>query len=222
MRVPLLDFFLPSPFERAMEHAKKVGTCGPIFLKALDCYLGEDHETFEMLKEEIRDIENQCDLIKRNIRAHLPPGVLMPVEKSLFFGFLREADKVVDCIKNSLYWISYFNQPFPELIRRDYQLLVKEVHDFLGLLPEMVQRAHKFFVSRQETDRIAVKDIVKEIRFRERESDDVEKSILIRLCADEELPPKTFFLMVRLVETTGDIADHLENSADMIRAMVAR
>ncbi len=222
MRVPLLDFFLPSPFERAMDHAKKVGTCGPIFLKAVDCYLREDHEAFEMLKEEIRDIENQCDLIKRNIRAHLPPSVLMPVEKSLFFGFLREADKVVDCIKNSLYWISYFNQPFPELIRRDYQLLVKEVHDFLGFLPEMVQRAHKFFVSRQETDRVAVKDIVKEIRFRERESDDVEKAILIRLCADEQLPPKTFFLMVRLVETTGDIADHLENSADMIRAMVAR
>ena len=94
-------------------------------------------------------------------------------------------------------------------------------HVLVLLLPEMVQRAHKFFVSRQETDRVAVKDIVKEIRFRERESDDVEKAILIRLCADEELPPKTFFLMVRLVETTGDIADHLENSADMIRAMVA-
>jgi predicted phosphate transport protein (TIGR00153 family) len=222
MRVPFLDFFLPSPFERVMDHAKKVGACGPIFLKAVDSYLNGDCDTFEMLKEEIRDIEAQCDLIKRNIRSHLPPRVLMPVEKPLFFGFLREADKVVDCIKNSLYWISYFNRPFPELISRDYLLLVKEVHDFLGLLPEMVETTHKYFVSRQQTDRILVKDIVKEIRFRERESDDVEKAILIRLCADEDLPPKTFFIMVRLVETTGDIADHLENSADMIRAMVAR
>ena len=86
----------------------------------------------------------------------------------------------------------------------------------------MVQRAHTFFVSRIERDRISVKDIVKEIRFRERESDYLEKSLMVRLCADEKIDPKVFFLMIRLVETTGDIADHLENSADMIRAMIAR
>ena len=59
-------------------------------------------------------------------------------------------------------------------------------------------------------------------RFREAESDDLEKTLLIRLCADQELSAKTFFVMIRLVETTGDIADHLENSADMMRIMIAR
>lgn len=222
MRVPLLDFFAASPFERVLEHAKNVGSCGPLFLEAVESYMEGDRDRFEILKEEIREIESQCDLIKRNIRAHLPSRILMAVEKPLLFGFLREADKVVDCIKNALYWLSYYDRPFPPEIRRDYHLLAKQVHDFLGLLPEMVQQAHTYFSSRQERDRIAVKDIVKEIRFWERESDDVEKTIMIRLCADDGMDPKTFFLMIRLVETTGDIADHLENSADMVRAMVAR
>ena len=222
MRMPFFNFFVTSPFEKVFEHATKVGSCGPIFLEAVESYLEGNMDRFEILKEEIRDLEAECDTIKRNIRSHLPRNILMPVEKPLLFGFLREADKVVDCVKNALYWLSYLNKPFPVEARKEYLLLIKEVSDFLGLLPEMVQRAHTFFVSRIERDRISVKDIVKEIRFRERESDYLEKSLMVRLCADEKIDPKVFFLMIRLVETTGDIADHLENSADMIRAMIAR
>jgi uncharacterized protein len=146
----------------------------------------------------------------------------MPVEKSVFFTFLREADKVVDCVKNALYCLSYYNFQLPPDLRRDYTVLVKEVGDYLGFLPEMVLRAHTYFRTRMEKDREAVKEIIREIRFREKESDDLEKAIFVRICADDELPPKTFFMMMRLVETTGDIADHLENAGDMMRIMIAR
>jgi predicted phosphate transport protein (TIGR00153 family) len=222
MRIPLATMFRPSPFENTFKHAIKVAQCGPVFVKAVESYFQDHRDEFELLKEEIRDIEADADRIKRNIRQHLPISILVPVEKSVFFNFLREADKVVDCIKNSLYWMSYFHLAIPADIQKNYTLLVKEVGDYLGLLPEMVLRAHKYFQSRMEVDREAVKDIIREIRFREGESDDLEKTLLIRLCADDEIPPKTLLLMVRLVETTGDIADHLENSADMMRIMIAR
>jgi predicted phosphate transport protein (TIGR00153 family) len=222
MRLVLGNLFRRSPFENTFKHAVKVAQCGPLFVQAVHGYFKGDRDRFELLKEEIREIEAEADRMKRNIRAHLPASVLMPVEKSVFFNFLREADKVVDCIKNSLYWMSYYQLELPDDIQKDYMLLAKEVGDYLGFLPEMVLRAHTYFASRTEGDRDAVKEIIQEIRFREKESDDLEKTLLIRLCADEALPPKTFFLMIRLVETTGNIADHLENSADMMRVMIAR
>lgn len=222
MRFPIMTLFQPSPFERVREHADNVGECGPLFLKAVESYLKGDRDQFEMMKEEIRDAEAICDRLKQNIRAHLPSSLVLPVEKSLFFSFLKEADKVIDCIKNSLYWMSYADLSFPEDVAKDYLLLVKEVSDFVGFLPEMVSLAHKYFGTRYESDRQAIKNIVKEIRFRERESDELEKTIMVRLCADDEIPAKSFYLMLRLVETTGEIADHLENSADMMRAMITR
>ncbi len=222
MRIPLLNMFKRSPFENAFRHAIKVAQCGPVFVRAVECYFKGDRHTFEFLKEELRDIEAEADRIKRNIRAHLPRAILMPVDKSLFFSFLREADKVVDCAKNALYWMSYCELVLPEDIERDYLTLVKEVGDYVGFLPEMVLRAHTYFGSRMEKDREAVKDVIREIRFREKESDDLEKIMFVRLCAEAAMPPKTYFIMIRLVETTGDIADHLENSADMMRAMIAR
>jgi len=185
-------------------------------------YFKGERDKFEFLKEEIRDLEAEADRIKRNIRAHLPASILMPVDKSVFFSFLREADKVIDCIKNGLYWMSYYDLVFPEEIQRDYVLLAKEVGDYLGFLPEMVLRAHRYFQTRSERDRESVKEIIREIRWREKESDDLEKALFIRLCADESISPKTFFLAIRLVENMGQIADHLENASDMMRAMIAR
>ena len=222
MRNPLLNMIKRSPFENTLKHSLKVAMCGPVFVKAVQAYFHGESDQFELLKEEIRDIEAEADKIKRNVRSHLPPSILMPVEKSVFFSFLREADKVVDCIKDALYWMSYYKLSIPEDIQKDYLVLVREVGDYLGFLPEMVLRAHTFFQTRMESDRQAVKDVIGEIRFREKESDDLEKTMYIRLCADEDMDPKTFFLMVRLVETTGNIADHLENSGDMIRIMIAR
>lgn len=222
MRLSILSIFATSPFENTLRHAEKVAQCGPLFVRAVDRYFKGDIDEFDIIKEEIRDIEAQADRIKRNIRAHLPSSILMPVEKPVFFAFLREADKVVDCVKNALYWMSYFRLSLPEPIEKDYTLLVKEVGDYLGFLPVMVSSAHKYFGSRLESDRDAVKDVIREIRWREKESDDLEKTLLIRLCADGEIPPKTFFVMIRLVEITGQIADHLENSSDMMRAMIPR
>lgn len=222
MRFVLGSLFRRSPFENSFKHAITVAQCGPLFVRAVDAYFKGDRNQFEILKDEIRDLEAEADRIKRNIRGHLPPSILLPVDKSTFFSFLREADKVVDCIKNALYWMSYCPLVLPEAIQRDYVLLAKEAGDYIGFLPEMVLRAHGFFRTRLEKDRESVKDIIREIRFREKESDDLEKTLFIRLCADPDIPPKIYFLSIRLVETMGDIADHLENSADMMRAMIAR
>lgn len=222
MRIPLFNMFRRSPFENVMNHAEKVAQCGPLFVRAVECYFRGDRETFEFAKEEIRDIEAAADRIKQNIRSHLPPSVILPMDKFVFFSFLREADKVVDCVKNSLYWMSYLNLSLPAPLEQDYVLLVREAGDYLGFLPVMVQRAHVYFGSRSEKDRRAVKEIIREIRWREGESDDLEKALFTRVCAEETLSPQMFFVTVRLVETTGDIADHLENSADMMRAMIAR
>jgi predicted phosphate transport protein (TIGR00153 family) len=222
MRLVLGNLFRRSPLENTLKHADKVAQCGPIFVTAVNSYFSGQRDKFELLKEDIREIENEADRTKRNIRAHLPASLLLPFDKSVFFTFLREADKVVDCIKNALYWMSYYKLDIPEDIRKDYILLAKEVGDYIGFSPEMVRRAHTYFTTRMEKDREAVKEIIREIRFREKESDDLEKTLLIRLCADQGIPSKTFFIMIRLVETTGDVADHLENSADMMRIMIAR
>jgi len=222
MRLVLSNLFRRSPLETTLRHAETVAHCGPLFVRAVQAYFSHDHDQFELLKEEIRETEAEADRMKRNVRAHLPASIIMPFDKSVFFMYIREADKVVDCIKNALYWMSYYRFDLPDDIRKDFITLTREVGDYVGLLPELVQRGHTYFSTRMESDRESVKEIIREIRFREKESDDLEKTLYIRICADHSIDPKTFSLMIRLVETTGNIADHLENASDMMRIMIAR
>lgn len=46
MRIPLLCLLKPSPFNRAMERARKVGECGPLFFKAVEYYESGDRDNF--------------------------------------------------------------------------------------------------------------------------------------------------------------------------------
>ena len=57
MRIVLANLLKRSPFENTFKHAAKVAQCGPIFVEAVQAYFRHDRDEFEILKEEIRDIE---------------------------------------------------------------------------------------------------------------------------------------------------------------------
>jgi len=67
-----------------------------------------------------------------------------------------------------------------------------------------------------------VKDIIRDLRRKEREADELEKSLKLKIFHLKKTDPVTVFYLVRLTETMGYIADHAENAGDMMRAMIAR
>jgi len=107
MRLLLSALFYKSPFENLQRHADKVKECALLFREAAVCHINESREEFDMLTEKVSTLEHQADDIKRNIRNHLPKGILMPVDKFQFLHYLREQDKVVDQVEDALFWLSF-------------------------------------------------------------------------------------------------------------------
>jgi uncharacterized protein Yka (UPF0111/DUF47 family) len=66
-----------------------------------------------------------------------------------------------------------------------------------------------------------VKDIIRSLRQREHEADQIENEFKVKIFSMER-DPIAFFHMIRLVEIIGAIADHAENAGDIMRAMIAR
>jgi hypothetical protein len=85
----------------------------------------------------------------------------------------------------------------------------------------MVSEARKYFSHFSEKQRVAVKDIIRNLRRQEHAADVLEDRIKQKVF-NSTLDPVTVFHMVRLAETVGSIADHAENAGDMMRAMIAR
>lgn len=214
--------FITSPFDALQEHAEKVKECSWAFQQAMECYASARCDTFEELRHEVSRFENEADAIKRRIRGHLPKNVMMPVEKFQVFRYLREQDSVMDSVKSSINWLSFRPEAgIPEYAEKDFFLLIDAVIEPIEELTVMVAEARIYFKNFSEKQRQKVKEIISTIRQMEHEADKREYSLIKKIFKNEK-DPIALFHLVKLSQTIGNIADHAENTADMMRAMLAK
>lgn len=220
MRTTLMYLFYKSPFENLKRHADKVSECARAFSKAMECHLDKKCEEFDNLTDHVAKLESEADAIKRNIRGHMPRGVLMPVDKFQFFLYLREQDYVLDAVEDALYWLSYRPEGIDEELGEDLRFLVASVIPAIEKLSPLMDMAIHYFKSRTKEGRTRIKSLIRDIRQNEHEADHLERELIHKIFTKVKDPLKVFHL-TKLVETIGSIADHAQNASDMMRAMIA-
>ncbi|MGM0451818.1 MAG: TIGR00153 family protein [Thermodesulfobacteriota bacterium] len=222
MRIPFFTMFITSPFDGLQEHAQKVKECAWGFQQAMECYGSSRCEIFEEHRLEVVKLEHEADAIKRRIRGHLPKGVMLPVEKFQLFRYLREQDQVLDSVQEAVNWLSHRAElGLPEAVERDFFLLVDAAVEPTEELSRMVSEARIYFKNFSEKQRKKVKGIITNIRQMEHDADQREYALIHKVFQNETDPIAVYHL-VRLAEIIGSIADHAENTGDMMRAMLAK
>ncbi len=221
MRWLLTSLFFKSPFDNLQKHADKVKECTLLFKKAAELHMNEKFEEFNEVTDQVAKLESEADAIKRNIRNHLPRGILMPVDKFQLFQYIREQDKVMDEIEETLFWLSFKHERIPKDFMEDFKHLIDLVIKPVNKLPLLVSQSRIYFKTRANEDRNEVKNIVRDIRQWEREADFVERELKSKIFHNIKEALSVFYL-IRLVELVGSIADHAENASDMMRAMIAK
>jgi predicted phosphate transport protein (TIGR00153 family) len=222
MRFGLFKLFRESPLDRLREHAEKIQAGGELFRKAIVCYLESDCGEFEELHMQVTALEGEADRIKQNIRAHLPKGVLLPVDKFQLLWYLREQDKTMDAMEDTLHWLSFRTSLVPEPLVDDLLLMVDKAVEVIDQLPLMVKEAIQYFKSFSNKHRDVVKAVIHELRHKEFESDQIERKLKSDIFTLTLTDPATTFHLIRMVEYIGEISNHAENAGDMMRAMIAR
>ncbi len=222
MRSAIFGIFRRSPFEGLLRHADLIREAGPLFKMAFIAYLDDNQPDFEKYHNKVIVVESEGDAIKRNIRGHLPRGILLPVDKFQLLWYLREQDKILDSTQDALHWLSYRKTPIPDEFVDDLLLMVEKITSVLKSIHPLVAAAESYFQSFSENHRSLVKNAVKQIREYEFESDQVERKLLSDFLSYPFENPTSAFHLVRLVEYMGDISNHAQNAGDMMRAMIAR
>jgi len=213
--------FRRSPFEYLKVHTDKVKECTWMFKRAIQCYIDKACEEYEHLAKEVSRLESEADAIKRNIRGHLPKGVIMPVDNFQFLMYLREQDKVLDAAEDVIDWLTIRLTDIPQEIKEDLLGLVDKVIEAIGLLGPMLDTANAYFRYYDEKDREKVKELIREIRQKEHEADQLEKKMK-KTIFNLSIEPLSVCHLTHVLDKIGEIADHAENAGDMMRAMVAR
>ena len=224
-RVPVSNTFRrKSPFRQLLLHMKKVRKCIDTLDEGLIRYYKGDYKSFSKLSEDVSKIEHEADLIKRNIRNHLPKTVFMPVDKGKFLWALREQDKILDHAENLVKMLDMRHTTIPtelqDMFIEHFKLVVKTVCKIEDAEKHIMNLLEASFIQRE---REHIKEYIYQVHKFEWDADQVKLKINKKIYdIEKKLVPMDVYHLLKISNWVDDIADHSENVADWLRSMIAK
>lgn len=215
----ILSLFGRSPFAPLQSHMDSVAKCVHCLPDLFEGLEKQDYALLEQISEKISNLEHDADLIKNDIRNHLPKSLFLPIAREHLLEILSIQDSIADKAEDiavlmtlkPLELLPIFSQEFKLFLLKNIEtfdeanLIVKELH-------ELVESSFGGMEAAK------VRSMVDEVAYQEHEVDLIQRQLLKSLFkAEDQLNYITFHLWQRLFENIAAISNLSENLAYRIR-----
>ncbi|PMP67500.1 MAG: phosphate transport system regulatory protein PhoU [Thermodesulfobacterium geofontis] len=208
-------------FDLLKKHAHLVLECVERLSLALEAYNTKNFTRLEEIAKHIIEIEKEADQMKRNIRGHLPKGIILPVERFELFLYLKEQDAIADVAEEILNWLSFKYLEIPKSLFKEIETLLNKSIESLKYLEALIDYSADFLITKNENSRNQAKEIVRTIRYSQYLAEEFGNKVKKEIFSKIE-DPLTLFYILKLVDLILSIPHHAENTADLMRAMIAK
>ena len=202
----------------------KVKECISILGTGLTAYYKGDYKNFSEIAKQVSKIEHEADIIKRNLRNHLPSFVFIPVDKGKFLWALREQDAILDHAEDLSRMLDMRHTKIPKSLQKVFiehvELVVKTVEAMEGASNNLCDLVETSFVKRE---REQTKEFIYKVHEYEYKADEKKYEMTKEIYKlEKKLDPMDVYHLLKIADWVDDIADHAENVADWLRAMIAK
>lgn len=220
----ILGLFAKSPFGPLAQHTERVHETVVLIRPLFEAFIAENWAEAAVVYEQISRLEHKADNIKNEIRDNLPKSLFLPVDRGDVLTFLREQDAIADGAEDLGVLLSMRNTPTPEAMREPLLKFVDQVIATSELwyttcreLPNLQEASF----SGPEVSRTIER--VKQVSDMEWEADKLQAEVT-RLVFDQEADFGAIFVFFwfNVLRVLGGVANHAENSADLLRLMLAK
>jgi predicted phosphate transport protein (TIGR00153 family) len=216
--------FGKSPFEPMVEHTRRVHATVELVRPFLEAYLAEEWERCEELHDEVSRLEHEADTQKNEIRDHLPKSLFLPVDRSDLLAYLKQQDAIADSAEDLAVLLTLRNIETPDELGRMILDFADQVIRTSELLLEAGLELTDLFAASfegPEVDRVL--KMVAEVNDQEWEADKRERRVTRTLLTYENgMDAIDLLLWMRALDALGEVANHAENTGDLLRRMLAR
>ncbi|GAB4373470.1 MAG: TIGR00153 family protein [Acidobacteriota bacterium] len=224
MRV-ILDLFGRSPFHALQGHMEKVLEPVSELHGFFEAFLGGDTERAREVRKRILKLEHEADLVKNEIRDHLPKSYFLPVDRRDLLALLHQQDKLADLCEDIV---------IVATLKADLRLpadlhgaVLKEIdlaleacstaREIIGRLDELLETS---FGGAQADE---VVKLIDRVGAQEHEVDKHAYTTARELFAREgEIGAVDLSLWQKLLELIGGLANAAESIGDQVRLMLSR
>lgn len=220
----IMKLFAKSPFGLLVQHTVLVQETVELVRPLFEAFFAGDAERLKQTRKEIFKREHNADEAKNKIRDTLPKSIFLPVNRADILSYVKEQDGIADAVEDLGVILSIREPKFipefqPKLLEVVDQVL-KTADLLFDAAREMTDLAAAAF-SGPEVEKVLEK--VAQVNHGEWEADKLQAEFSKLLFQHEdEIDPISIIQWMHIVEVLGAVADHAENTGDMLRLMLAR
>ena len=178
------------------------------FKKAISTYLKEMHsENFEKYSKQVKKIEHEADVLRREIENSLYAQNLLPDLRADVLKLVENLDKVINKFEEVAYMFYAENPEIPD----EYRASFKELGKLSSECAESMCKASRAYFR----DLTTMRDYAQKVYFTEHESDTCSRKLIEEIFAS----PRTLAEKIQLrqfVDGIADIADEAEDFIDQL------
>ncbi|MDH5518735.1 MAG: TIGR00153 family protein [Gammaproteobacteria bacterium] len=213
-----------SPVKPMQIHMEKVHDCVSLLMPFFEAVVAEDWKSVEKHQKKISLLENEADVMKKELRLNLPKGLFMQVSRRDLLEILTIQDSVANKAKDVAGIIKGRKMVLPKQIANDYLKFVQRCVDAsaqakmtINELDELVETGFR------GTEVKLVQKMIKTLDKIEADTDKIQRKIRAKLFEIEnDMPPLEAMFMYKVIEATGDVADQSQRVGSRLQLLLAR
>lgn len=220
----LLGLFAKSPFGPLVQHTERVHETVQLIRPLFEAFMSGDFDETERIYERISKLEHKADVLKNEIRDHLPKSLFLPVDRGDVLLFLKEQDGIADRAEDVAVLLTMRRTPTPEVMKGPVLDFVDHV---IATSAAWSSTAHELptLLEASFTGPEVAKTLerVRDVSDMEWEADNKQQAVAKLIFQnEEELGAVSVVFWMNITRVLGGVANHAENTADLLRLMLAR
>ena len=213
-----------SPFGGLGEHMIRVHECVVLVKPLFEAMLKGNQKEVENIAGQISELEHKADIVKNEIRSHLPRSIFLPVDRGDVLKFLRQQDAIADAAEDVAVLLTLKKLTVPKKIKNDIMIFVERVLAACDSLIRVTGEINNLMESTfrgPEADKVL--RIIDEVGNKEWEADEAQKAVAKKMLSlEDKVDTVSIIMWMNVFENLGEIANHAENTADSMRMLIAK
>ncbi len=212
-----------SPFVPLQQHMDQVVTCAEGVRALFEALIAGDLDALKAQQEKVAELESGADLLKNELRNHLPRKLFMPVDRRDLLEILDLQDTIADVAEDIGDILVARNWTVPEPMQQPLLTFVARAVDTAIAGREVLQQLDELVeVGFSGPESEAVLAQIEKVLQLEEESDLLELKVTQVLFAHEdEMSAVSVILWMRILDWVGDLADYPKKVCNRLRLLIA-
>lgn len=215
----ILNLFGRSPFALLQTHMEKVSSCVHSLIDLFAALKKGDQALIEKIANEIAEQEHAADIVKNDIRNHLPKSLFLAMDRTSLLNILSIQDSIADKAEDIAVLAALKPLTLLDTLREDFDAFLNKNIETFNQANAVIHELHELLESSfGGIEAEKVRSMIDSIASKEHEVDLIQRKLLKKFFnAEEHFTLSTFHIWQRIFESIGSISNLSEKLAYRLR-----